>query len=378
MIGNVVEAFASALGEAAESFMTWLNKLWLGIEADGSGTSIHDIQNELDWLVGYVAVASLLFAAMRMALDRKGQSMQQAFQGMWRVILVSGMATGVVMALSSAADSYAMYIYEKPRGDKESTTLLGGALVALAKTSPGLIIVFGLLAIVAALVQALLMLLRIGAMVMLVGTLPLAAAASMTGWGGGWWKKHIGWLIAWLLYKPAAALVFFCGQVMMDNAAKSEGEPEITQAVAGLATLILAVFALPALLKLLVPATAALGNTSGGSVTLNAANTVATGAVSIAGGGMSGGGGGKGGGEGPKGSPSSASAPSSGGAGSGGAGGGAGGASAGGASAGGAAAGGAAAAGVQAAAVAAQATTQAATEVTNSFDDNDGNKGHNE
>ena len=36
----------------------------------------------------------------------------------------------------------------------------------------------------------------------------------MTDWGAGWWRKHVGWLIAWLLYKPAVGLIMYSGSVM--------------------------------------------------------------------------------------------------------------------------------------------------------------------
>ncbi|MFI9028567.1 hypothetical protein [Streptomyces sp. NPDC053560] len=399
--GGAVRALAQAIGEAVDSAMHAMNGLWIDVDASGvySGETsygekqklieqgespIHAIQGQLNWLVGYVAVAALLIAAIRMALDRKGQTMQQAFHGMWRVVLVSGAAVMAMQALTTASDRYAEYIYDKAYIGSAGAQVVGGGVMALgpmAATSPGLVIILGLLAVLAITVQIILMYLRIGVLVMLVGTLPLAAAASMTGWGSGWWKKHIGWLVAWLLYKPAAALIFYAGTVMTKNT------DDLNQVIAGLGVLILGVFALPALLKLVVPATAALGDTSGGSVAVNAANNIATGAVSIAGGSVGGGGGGGGAGAGsgggggggastPKGSPSSGAGASAGGGGA--AGGGAGAAGGGAASAAGGAATAGAATAAQAAAVAVQTGVQAASEVVNSLGDNDGNKGHNE
>ncbi|MGI5470462.1 hypothetical protein [Streptomyces sp. CA-132043] len=381
--GGAVRAFAEAIGSAVDSVMHALNGLWMKVDADGiySGENpIGKIQDQLNWLVGYVAVASLLIAAIRMALDRKGQSMQQAFHGMWRVVLVAAVSVTAMRSLTIASDRYAEYIYGQAHIGKNGAQLVG-ALVPMAATSPGLVIILGLLAVLAVTVQIILMYLRIGVLVMLVGTLPLSAAASMTGWGSGWWKKHIGWLAAWLLYKPAAALIFYAG------AAMTQGTSDLNQIIAGLGVLILGIFALPALLKLVVPATAALGDTSGGSVAIGAANNIATGAVSIAGGGGGGGGGGgagAGGGGGgggggastPKGSPSSGAGASAGGGGA--AGGGAGAAGGGAASAAGGAATAGAATAAQAAAVAVQTGVQAASEVVNSLGDNDGNKGHNE
>ncbi|MGC4986172.1 hypothetical protein ACLQ18_37215 [Streptomyces sp. DT193] len=356
---GAVVAFAKAIGDATSEVLKALNGVWMNVNGGDTTGPIAKIDAEVDWLVGYVAVASLLIAAIRMALDRKGQPMKQAFMGMWKVILVGAVAVPVVQALTHASDLYAQDVYDKADLGDKAKTMLG----VLSLDQPGLILVFGLLVMLSCFVQICLMYIRIGVMITLVGTLPLAAASSMTGWGEGWWKKHIGWLAAWLLYKPAAALIIYSATSMTDDTENLDGTAKLNQTIAGLGMLILAVFALPALLKLIVPATAALGGTSGGTVTVNAVNNVATGAVSIAAGGAAQGA------AGPQGSPSAGAGAS--------ASGGAGGAAAGGAAAAGAATGGTTLA-VQAAAVAVQTGVAAASEVANSLNDNDGMKGHNQ
>ncbi|MDC2950300.1 MULTISPECIES: hypothetical protein [Streptomyces] len=375
---GAVVVFAKAIGDGASEVLKALNGVWLGIDVDqpagnvthgnptmDPGSPIGLITAEVNWIVAYVAVTSLLIASIRMALDRRGQSMKQAFMGMWKVILVGAAAVPVVTALMRASDAYAADVYAKSDLGDNASAMLG----VLTLSQPGLVLIFGLLVMLSSFVQIVLMYIRIGVLIMLVGTLPLAAASSMTGWGEGWWKKHVGWLAAWLLYKPAAALIIYSATSM------TKDKEDLDAVIAGMGMLIMAVFALPALLKLIVPATAALGGTSGGTVTLNAANSIASGAVSIAGSAAAGGGGGGGGGGGsaPQGSPSTG-AGASGGAGAGGAGGA--GAAAGTAAAGAATAG--AAVAVQAAAVVVQTGMQAASEITNSLGDNDGMKGHNQ
>ncbi|MCL6739405.1 hypothetical protein, partial [Streptomyces neyagawaensis] len=319
---GAVVVFAKAIGDGASEVLKALNGVWLGIDVDqpagnvthgnptmDPGSPIGLITAEVNWIVAYVAVTSLLIASIRMALDRKGQPMKQAFMGMWKVILVGAAAVPVVTALMKASDAYAADVYAKSDLGDNASAMLG----VLTLSQPGLVLIFGLLVMLSSFVQIVLMYIRIGVLIMLVGTLPLAAASSMTGWGEGWWKKHIGWLAAWLLYKPAAALIIYSATAM------TKDQKDLDAVIAGMGMLIMAVFALPALLKLIVPATAALGGTSGGTVALNAANNIASGAVSIAGSaaGSAGGGGGGGGSAGPQGSPS-AGAGSSGGAGAGG------------------------------------------------------------
>ncbi|MFD3802274.1 hypothetical protein ACFWSF_17580 [Streptomyces sp. NPDC058611] len=361
---GAVGAFAQAIGKAVGEILKTLNGVWLKV-GDGTtlnpqkGTGLNAIMGETSWIVGYVAVASVLLAAFRMAYERKGQSMQQAFMGMWKVILVSAMAPVIAQSLYAASDAYAKEVYTKANLGENAEKIVGFT----ALESPGTIIIFGILVMLSSFIQIILMYIRLGVLIMLIGTLPIAAASSMTGWGEGWWKKHIGWTVAWLLYKPAAALIIYSATSM------TKDEKSLDSVIAGMGMLILSVFALPALLKLVVPATAALGSTSGGTVAMNVANNIASGAVSIASGAGGGGGGGGGssggGGGGPQGSPSAGAGSSASGAG---------GAAAGGA----AAAAGPAGVAIQAAAVVAQAGIAAAQEVAGSLDDNDGMKGHNQ
>ena len=80
-----------------------------------------------------------------------------------------------------------------------------------------MLLIIALLIIFSSLIQLMLMILRVGLLVILTGTLPLAAAASMSDWGETWWRKHVAWLTAWLLYKPAAALLYAAAFALTDG-----------------------------------------------------------------------------------------------------------------------------------------------------------------
>jgi hypothetical protein len=62
-----------------------------------------------------------------------------------------------------------------------------------------LVIVLGLIASLAAFVQIVLMVARSGMLVILAGILPISAAATNTEMGKGWFRKCVGWLVAFLL-----------------------------------------------------------------------------------------------------------------------------------------------------------------------------------
>src|SRR5207248_9543444 len=138
-----------------------------------------------------------------------------------------------------------------------------GFTAGLAGTVPTafIAIVLGILAFLAPLIQIMLMLVRGGMLVLLIGTLPLIAAFSNTEMGLQWFRKASAWLIAFALYKPAAAVVY---AVAFDLA----GQPGALALLDGVMMLVLAILALPALLRFVVPATSALAGAGGSGAIL--------------------------------------------------------------------------------------------------------------
>lgn len=260
-----------------------------------------DINSESQWIVVYLAIGSLIFAAIRMAVERRGDAGITALKGIMRVVLVSGGATTVVMAAAGLSERYSSYLFAagaQKQLDSIGQCNDGGSITAF------LLIVLAFLLLIAGIIHTVLLYIRLGVMTLLLGTLPLAAAASMTNWGGGWWRKHLGWMVAWLLYKPAAALVLYGGTAMI-TASSNGKNSDVSTRIAGIGVMLLSAVALPALLKLVMPATAALGGGNAMSGAMSAAGgALATGARSL-GGALDGkgdsGGGGSGGRQGPSG-----------------------------------------------------------------------------
>ncbi|ASW53429.1 hypothetical protein [Plantactinospora sp. KBS50] len=238
--------------------------------ADASVNSKIGLQ--INWLVILLAVASLLFAAARMALERRGQAGATAVKGIVRMILVAGAATYVLNQLATLADNYTRHLYES--GVKEQLKTI--AACGTDSLTAFLLIIIGILLIIAGIIHIILLYIRLGVMVVLSGTLPLAAAASMTEWGTGWWRKHLAWMVAWLVFKPATGLVLYAGAVMINSTGASASQ----QKIAGCGVLLLSAVALPALLRLIVPAAAALGSSDGA---LGAASGAAAGAAAATG-----------------------------------------------------------------------------------------------
>jgi hypothetical protein len=271
-IDGILSSIASSILTAAVNLFTDIAS---SIPTFGGDDSINQITAQLNWLVIVVAVASLLFSAARMGMERQGTAGIAALKGLVRVVLVAGAGTWVIQRLAAAGDNYTNYLYEA--GVREQIKTL-----AQCGTSGGvafLLILVGLLLLIGGIIHIILLYIRLGVMVVLTATLPLSAAASMTEWGSSWWRKHIAWLVAWLVFKPATALVIYSGTVMIN--ATSDNATQ--QKIAGCGVLLLSGVALPALLRIVVPAAAALGSSDGaagvGASAAGYGGKLATGAV---------------------------------------------------------------------------------------------------
>lgn len=315
------------------------------------------LQNQLWWYTAGLAILSIIIASARMAWQQRGEPLRELAGSLLTLIAVSGAGLTVIVLATAAADAFSVWILSNStdcdvtNGESNCFGTNIFAMITLTATSPiGLIGVFllGLLALLMSYLQIVLMVVRGGMLVVLGGILPVTASFTNTEMGRMWFKRAIGWTIAFILYKPAAAIVYAAAFRMTGmDLFKTDGTG-LLQILTGLALMLIALVALPALIRFVAPAVAAIAGGAGGAAlamgAMGAAGAadVATGAIrsssargSSAGGGGGGGGGsysdatGSGGGGGPR---RTATPPSTGGpAGAG--------SAAGGASAGGAAAG---------------------------------------
>lgn len=268
-IGTIVEGIANAVLAGAISVFGALTTNIPTLLTDGSAK---DVNRETNWIVVYLAVGSLVFASIKMALDRRGDAGNVALKGLLRVVVVAGAATAVMTALASLADRYSDHLFRSGAQEQMANIGCGDG----SGIEGFLLLVLAFLLLIAGIVHTILLYVRLGVMILLLGTLPVAAAASMTDWGSGWWRKHIGWMIAWLLYKPAAGLVMYAGSSMISSTTESA----IHEKIAGIGVMLLSAIALPALMKLVVPATAGLGGGGAGGATTGVAGRMASGVKS--------------------------------------------------------------------------------------------------
>jgi hypothetical protein len=260
---------------------------------EGSSSTVGFLQNSLWYYVGGLAILSIIIGGIRMAWEQRAQPGKDLLQALITLIVVSGTGLAVIALAVTAADAFSVWILNGATNcdiSAANSTCFGtniASMIALTSTSPigeiGILILGGI-ALLMTYVQVALMVVRGGLLVILAGVLPLTASFTNTQMGKQWFTKVIGWTIAFILYKPAAALIYAAAFSLTGTNAFSKDGGGIWSILTGLALMLMALIALPALLRFVAPMTGALasGGTSGvalAGVAGGVGGDLATGAV---------------------------------------------------------------------------------------------------
>ena len=285
--GDFVQMAATDAANAADSLLKTLATSWTNIATpnlaggSGNGAAAQLLQGDLKFVTLWVGVASLLVAAGRMAYMRRADPLREAAMGLIRLLLVGGMGIIAIDTFAAIGDQFSSYVLSSATtsqagGLNQATSLFKLTGAAGFSAVPFLLLILALLAVLSTLVQLFLIIIRGTLLVLIGGTWPLAAAASMTTGGSQWFKKVTGYLVAFLLYKPAAAICYAAAFKLIASA----GPDPVVAQIEGVVLIIMATLTLPALLKFVVPAVSSAGGFGAGEA-LAAGAAVATGAAAI-------------------------------------------------------------------------------------------------
>lgn len=277
---------AKAIMEGMSQMVTTLSTFWVSMPTvnlaseDGTTPSpvVSLVNSELMVWTVTLAVLAVIVGGIRMIWEQRGAPLKDLLRSLVTLTLVTGLGLGVISILVIAADAFSAAIIQRStdgKGFAESMSLL----VVTGQTGVGvfILIVLGLIGLLASLVQVALMVVRSGMLVILAGILPTTAAFTNTEMGKQWFQKAVGWTIAFILYKPAAAIVYSVAFLLMG---KSSGQDALITSITGFTLMIVALFALPALMRFVTPMVGAVAS-GGGAGAGAAVGALATGAVSL-------------------------------------------------------------------------------------------------
>jgi type IV secretion system protein TrbL len=280
-IGNL----AKAIMEGMSQMVTTLSTFWVSMPTanlasqDGVTPSpvVGFVNSELGYWTLALAVLSVILGGTRMIWEQRGAPLKDLLRSLLTLTLVSGLGLAVISILVIAADAFSASIIDRATDGKGFAHAMA-IIVMTNQTGVGvfILIILGLVGLLASLVQIVLMIVRGGMLVILAGILPTTAAFTNTEMGRQWFQKAIGWTIAFILYKPAAAVVYAVAFKLMG----SSGGNVLLGSITGFALMIVALLALPALMRFVTPMVGAVASGSGGGAGAMV-GAMATGAVSM-------------------------------------------------------------------------------------------------
>ena len=265
--GSVFDAVAGKIMEGFAKSAQMVVTFWTAVDVPGlsAGTGpVAELRANTAWLTAFVAVLSVLVCAGRLAMTRSSRPAAEAFKGLLILVVVSGCGVAAVNALTFFGDEYSRWVLDRSTDGQLGQRMAQMAFVGdISGLGVGLMLIVGLLGMLSSLAQLGLMLVRVGVVTIFAGLLPLAAAGTGTQTGMDYFKRVLSWLLAFVLYKPAAATVYAAAFLLIGDG------KDATSVLSGLFMMVLSIVALPAMLRLVTPmvgAAVAAGAGAGGGM----------------------------------------------------------------------------------------------------------------
>lgn len=284
---NVVDYWVEALNESLGNVMITLGSFWtkgtVGMDV-GNGSPIEFMQQHMQFVVTTVLVASMMACGIQMLVTRSNDELQRLGRGVITTVIVSGAGTIAITVGVAAADAFSTWLMDAATEGQSAS--FGSVIMSTANIPSGglfVVLVMGGAALIANIVQIGLLYLRAALLILVIAIFPVVAAASASKMGENWWRKLTGFVIAVILYKPVATIIYALGvRVLSSAAGKEDIADALTAYILGGIFLVAAALALPPLISFIMPVTAAIG---GGGLGFAAAGAgaVASGAVNVRG-----------------------------------------------------------------------------------------------
>lgn len=271
MANSAFESFVQALGEGAVKSLKLIGTFWFSIpspevavnaggNAWGPDLTIARLQANLRWYVFAVAVLGFIVGAIRLVWTSRVAPARDIVRMLFTLLASTAAVGAVVQLLITAGDAFAPWVIQQATGAASASAGMNQIVGMLAVTNSsglvGLWFVLFLLLLLGAVAQVIFMIFRGAAIMTLMVFVPLFAADTVSEEGWQRYRKTLGLLLAFVLYKPVAAVIFALGFSLVADA-PTGGDSQLMKAMYGFTVIILASLALPALIKFLVPLAAA-------------------------------------------------------------------------------------------------------------------------
>lgn len=295
-VGNAGEKFVAYIVETAVDGVTGLldvlGTAWFSWpspnifdEQSGLSPAVSLISQSLAPYVLVIAALSFLFALGKMMWTLRASEAKSILRLLIILAAVTGVAAIAVQTLLAAGDAFSPWIISQAAGEPFTATTFQKRLlvqtIATGNLSAFLIVVLllSVLMMLGALAQVAFMIVRAPLIITMLIFLPVAAASTATDEGMARFRKMIAYLLAAVLYKPVAAIIYATGIALVRTSDEGSAQDQLLSMIYAFIIILFAALALPALVKFFMPI-AAIGSSNAFS---GGAAAAATGAVVMGG-----------------------------------------------------------------------------------------------
>ncbi|MFC9999616.1 hypothetical protein [Nocardia sp. NPDC127526] len=271
--GKAVDSILSGLGQVLVMSMTFWMKIPNEKIADSPGL-FAKIRDYTFYIQIYLLMASIIYCATKLAMARRSAAAEHAEESFWvlvRTVVAAGGFSAVIVAATKASDGFSSWVIsEVTDGEKQNIGELMVKTSALQAFAPGLILVIAILGILGAFAQIVFAIIRQGFLIIVVGIMPMAAAGSGFEMGNAFYRRLLAWTIAFVLWKPVAAIVYLIAFTVAGDAGTSMDAGTVPdsdtaqRALVGLVLLCSVAMVLPAVMRLASPVALAASKSGGG------------------------------------------------------------------------------------------------------------------
>lgn len=242
---SAIEALAKAIADSCawmiKASFTW----WIDTDSPGVNSNIVDQLHAVLWPVTIsVAVAGMILVGIKMVASGRPDPLVSMGEALFKLAFFTTCGTATVNLMMEGSAAFSKWVLDQPTGAAFGTRMTNVFALAGMGNMFGGMILLGVVGFLAGVVQWVLGLLREGSVLILTGCLPLAAAGQLTGFGRVWLPKVFGWTLALIFWQPCASLVYYAAFKLI-----GEGNG-LTEILIGLSMMLLAIAALPVLIKL--------------------------------------------------------------------------------------------------------------------------------
>lgn len=286
-VGELSKSMMEGSAEILQTVMTlWMDYSTVGDNTDAQINGVKNIVFSLSFLA---LVGSLIYGGIQISASRRmglQDGLEETGSVIVRYLLYSTVVPGMVASGISAGDLMAKEIMES-FGVKDAQSFVDLGSLNEDMAGPIIMLVLAGICIAGAFVQIIALVSITLVLPVAAGLTPLFAAASFSGKGRSGLDHLSAFMIAAVVYKPAAAVLY---AVLMWNVTAGPGEEQTSLIGAMINVLMIALvgFLGPKLVQMLIPLTAqAGGGTAGAALGVGAATGAAIGsALGVVGSGM--------------------------------------------------------------------------------------------